>query len=155
MSRDAAILIAEDDAGHFALVRKNLWRTCFLRNITHFHSGEDLLRFLFQEVCSNQKDIVRNYLILMDIRLPGKSGIDVLQIIKEDPHLRMIPVFMLTTSCDASDIQRSYDLGCCAYICKPREYKNFMETVEFLGQILSMPECLRPPFGRPLSAQVG
>ncbi len=154
MSQNATILVAEDDAGHFALVRKNLWRTCTLRDIEHFRDGEELLHFLFSKTGERELSFEQNYLILMDIRLPGKSGIEVLRLIKEAPQLRIIPVFMLTTSCESSDIERSYDLGCCAYITKPRDYKDFMETVEFLGQILSMPECKWPSFRRDIPVEI-
>ena len=145
MNEKASILIAEDDAGHFALVKKNLWRTCALRDIIHFRDGEQLLDFLFPQspgsgICGGQ-----DYLILLDIRLPGKNGIEVLRQIKENPELRKIPVFMLTTSSDPVDIDRSYELGCSVYINKPREYANFMETVESLGRILSMQEFMWPP----------
>ncbi len=144
MSENPTILIAEDDAGHFALVKKNLWRSCVLREIVHFHDGEDLLSFLFPH--ENGEGIVngQNYLILLDIRLPGKNGIDILRLIKEDSELRKIPVFMLTTSADPSDIRLSYELGCSAYINKPRDYTAFMETVESLGQLLCMPEYKWP-----------
>lgn len=154
MSENTAILVAEDDAGHFALVRKNLWRTCTLKDITHFQDGDELLHFLFRETREREISFDQNYLILLDIRLPGKNGMDVLHLIKEDPQLRIIPVFMLTTSGQPSDIDRSYEEGCCAYICKPRDYKDFMETVEFLGQILSMPECKWPSFRRDIPLEI-
>lgn len=144
MSENASILIAEDDAGHFALVKKNLWRTCVLREIVHFRDGEELLRFLFPESDGTGISSEQDYLILLDIRLPGKNGIDILRMIKEDSELRKIPVFMLTTSSDPGDITRSYELGCSAYINKPRDYTEFMETVESLGQVLSMPEFKWP-----------
>lgn len=144
MSANASILIAEDDAGHFALVRKNLWRTCVLREIIHFQDGEELLHFLFPNRSNGGILSGQDYLILLDIRLPGKNGIEILRLIKEDPELRKIPVFMLTTSSDSADIIHSYELGCSAYICKPRDYTDFMETVESLGHILSMPEFKWP-----------
>jgi CheY-like chemotaxis protein len=154
VSQNASILVAEDDAGHFALVRKNLWRTCTLADIVHFHTGEELLHFLFEPTPEQGIPAGRSFLILLDIRLPGKSGIEVLHQIKEDSHLQILPVFMLTTSSRSDDIDRSYEEGCCAYICKPRDYKDFMETVEFLGQLLSMPECKWPAFRRDIPVEI-
>ena len=149
MSQNASILIAEDDAGHFALVKKNLWRTCALREIIHFRSGEELLRFLFPPEDADSGILNgHEYLVLLDIRLPGKNGIEILRLIKQDQELRKIPVFMLTTSSDPTDINRSYELGCSAYINKPRDYTDFMETVESIGQLLSMPEFIWPPIQR-------
>ena len=144
MSENASILIAEDDAGHFALVKKNLWRTCVVSEINHFRDGEELLQFLFPKSSGAGISSGHDYLLLLDIRLPGKDGIEVLRMIKEDAELRKMPVIMLTTSSDPTDIDRCYELGCSAYIKKPRDYTDFMEAVEFMGQVLSIPEFMWP-----------
>lgn len=132
------ILIAEDDFGHFALIQKNLRRSCVLRDILHFRNGEELLGFLFHQGPGRMED--GRYLILLDIRLPGKNGIEVLRCIKEDPFLYAIPVFMLTTSSNPADVERSYELGCAAYLNKPGNYNEFVKSVDYLGRLISLPE---------------
>ncbi|MEJ5259501.1 MAG: response regulator [Anaerohalosphaeraceae bacterium] len=137
------ILIAEDDFGHFALIQKNLRRSCVLKEIIHFRNGEELLGYLFHQGPNRLEN--ERYLILMDIRLPGKNGIEVLRSIKEDPTLYAIPVFMLTTSSNPADIERSYELGCAAYMNKPGSYSEFVKSVDSLGRMISLSEFDWPP----------
>lgn len=144
MSEQATILIAEDDAGHFALVKKNLWRTCPVRDIFHFKDGEEVLRYLTDPAAEFGITSGRHYLLMLDLHLPKMDGIEVLARIKEDPELRKIPVIILTTSRDESDIEQCYNLGCSAYVTKPVDYTEFMEAVESLGEILSLEEFMWP-----------
>ncbi|HOQ04200.1 MAG TPA: response regulator [Anaerohalosphaeraceae bacterium] len=144
MSQTApTILIAEDDFGHFALIQKNLKRSCVPKEIIHFRNGEELLNFLFHQGPERLEG--GRYLILMDIRLPGKNGIEVLRCIKEDPTLYSIPVFMLTTSTNPADVERSYELGCAAYMNKPGNYSEFVKSVDRLGHLISLSEFDWPP----------
>lgn len=144
MSEQATILIAEDDAGHFALVKKNLWRTCPVREILHFKDGEEVLRFLTDPQAPLRIASGINYLLLLDLHLPKVDGVDVLARMKEDPELRKIPVIILTTSRDEADVNRCYDLGCSGYVIKPVDYTEFMEAVETLGGLLSLSEFTWP-----------
>lgn len=144
MSEQATVLIAEDDAGHFALVKKNLWRCCPVRDIFHFRDGEELMRYLMDPEAKFRIVSGRNYLLLLDLRLPRIDGTEVLERIKADPELCKIPVIVLTTSQDEADVNRCYELGCSAYVTKPLDYTAFMETVEALGAVLSLPEFAWP-----------
>lgn len=144
MTKEAAtVLIAEDDYGHFALVRRNLQRSCVLKEIIHFRNGEELLKFLFHD--GHRAIEEGRYLILLDIRLPGKNGIEVLRHIRQDMNLYSIPVFMLTTSSNPADVDRSYELGCAAYINKPSNYSEFVRAIDYLGRLISLPELDWPP----------
>src|SRR4030042_347220 len=98
MREDTVILIAEDDAGHFALVKKNLWRTCVSNSFLHFRNGEEVLDFLFMRGDGPTMTPNTAYLLLLDIRMPKVDGIEVLRQIKADPQLRKIPVMMLRTT---------------------------------------------------------
>ena len=138
------ILIAEDDAGHFQLIKKNLWLTCVDSDILQFKNGQEVLDFLFKtdtEVCLEDK---KGYILLLDIRMPKVNGIEVLKKIKEDEELRKIPVIMLTTTSEASMIKQCYELGCSYYMVKPVNYYHFMETVQNLGEFLSLEEMRLP-----------
>ena len=130
------ILIAEDDAGHFALVKKNLWRTCADAEIVHFHNGKELLDYFF---CNGiQHCSSKSYLLLLDIKMPLVDGISVLEKFKNNPELKKIPVFMLTTTNNPSEINHCYQVGCNFYIVKPLDYMQFMQAIEHLGAFLSM-----------------
>ena len=138
------ILIAEDDAGHFQLIKKNLWLTCIDTDIFQFKNGQEVLDFLFTDAGICLKDN-KQYLLLLDIRMPQVDGVEVLKKIKQDKYLRKIPVIMLTTTSETSMIKQCYELGCSYYMVKPVNYHNFMEAVQNLGEFLSM-ESMRLPF---------
>ena len=145
MEKEMVILIAEDDAGHFQLIKKNLWLTCVESDIVQFKNGQEVLDFLFKtdsKVCLEDK---KGYILLLDIRMPQVDGIEVLKRIKEDEDLRNMPVIMLTTTSETSMIQQCYELGCSYYMIKPVNYQHFMKSVQNLGEFLSL-GGMRLPF---------
>ena len=144
MNKDAVILIAEDDPGHVELVKRNLWRSCVDNNILPFKDGQAILDFLFKRDDKAQRDEKAFYLLLLDIRMPKVDGLEVLRQIKEDEELRKIPVIILTTTDEASEVNRFYEMGCSFYMIKPADYTKFMEAVENLGTFLSL-EGVRVP----------
>jgi len=135
---DLVIIVAEDDAGHFELVRKNLWLSCIDNDILHFTDGQQILDFLFQRGPGQHRLDGQNYIILLDIRMPKIDGREVLRCIRNDSKLKKIPVIMLTTTDDSKEIDLCYDLGCSFYMIKPVDYSSFMEAVENLGKFLSL-----------------
>ena len=144
MNKDAIILIAEDDIGHVELVKRNLWRSCVDNNILQFKDGQELLDFLFGESDGAKRQKSNKYILLLDIRMPRVDGLEVLKKIKKDKELRKIPVIILTTTNQPSEINRYYEMGCSFYMIKPADYNKFMEAVENLGTFISL-DGLRVP----------
>ena len=133
MREDTVILIAEDDTGHFALVKKNLWRSCVSNSFLHFKNGQEVLDFLYMRGDGPKMTSNTSYMLLLDIRMPRVNGMEVLQEIKQHPELKKIPVIMLTTTDSPMEVQRSHDMGCSFYMVKPPNYNDFMASVEHLG----------------------
>ena len=133
MRKDAVILVAEDDAGHFELVKRNLWLSCVENDILHFKDGQQVLDFLYRKNDRIKLDENSRCVLLLDIRMPKVDGRDVLRRIKADKQLRKIPVIMLTTTDQVEEIDRCYELGCSFYMVKPVNYNKFMEAVGNLG----------------------
>ena len=138
MREDTVILIAEDDAGHFALVKKNLWRSCVSNSFLHFKNGQEVLDFLYMKGDGPKITPNTSYLLLLDIRMPRVSGTEVLHEIKQHPEFKKIPVIMLTTTDSPREVQRCHDMGCSFYMVKPPNYNDFMASVEHLGALLSL-----------------
>lgn len=138
MTEEVVILIAEDDAGHFALIKKNLWRSCIANEIIQFKDGQEILDFLLCEGDGLTRKPNAKYILLLDIRMPKVEGREVLRQMKDDPELRKIPVIMLTTTDEEAEVENCYDLGCSFYIVKPSDYNKFMEVVGNLGAFLSL-----------------
>ena len=87
---------------------------------------------------------VGRYILLLDIRMPKVDGVEVLRLIKEDHRLRKIPVVMLTTTKQETEIDRCYEFGCRFYLPKPSDYHQFMRVVENIGKLLCL-KSLRVP----------
>jgi len=144
MKKDMVILIAEDDAGHFQLIRKNLWLTCVDKDIVQFTNGQEVLDFLLNAQTKGYSSDGKEYVLLLDIRMPKVDGLEVLRKIKADKHLRKIPVIMLTTTSETDMVKECYELGCSYYMVKPVDYHRFMTAVQNLGAFLSL-EGMRVP----------
>jgi len=138
MNKDTVILIAEDDMGHVELVKRNLWRSCVENHILQFKNGQEIIDFLFGEGNKAKHKKSDSYILLLDIRMPKVDGQQVLRKIKQDSKLRKMPVIILTTTADLSEIERYYQMGCSFYMIKPADYSKFMEAVENLGTFLSL-----------------
>ena len=150
MKKEMVILIAEDDAGHFQLIKKNLWLTCVDCDIRYFKNGQEILDFLFKTDTEALFDETKHYVLLLDIRMPQVDGLEVLERIKADEQLRKIPVIMLTTTGEAGALKKCYELGCSYYMIKPVDYPQFMEAVQNLGKFLSLESARFPFIKKPL-----
>jgi CheY-like chemotaxis protein len=142
VTKQVAILIADDDAGHVRLIEKNLTRAGLTNRIHRFEDGQEVLDFLLppDDRHEPRRNAADSYLLLLDIRMPKVDGIEVLRQLKQDEHLRKLPVIMLTTTDDPREVERCHDLGCNAYMVKPVDYERFAENVRNLGLFLSLVE---------------
>ena len=125
------ILLIEDNEGDVFLTRKAFNSMDIDYVLHHAPSGDVAMDILWQDEA--YKDIPRPNIILMDINLPGKSGVDILNEIKNDEKLRSIPVIILTTSQAECDVWRAYNLQASSYIVKPsciEDYRNIVKAIE-------------------------
>lgn len=128
------ILMAEDDADDRLLVKDALEESRVLNELRFVEDGEELLEYLRQEGrYSDPASSPRPGLVLLDLNMPRKDGREALQEIKADPHLRRIPIVVMTTSKAEEDIFRSYDSGASSYITKPVTFDRLVELMKTLG----------------------
>ncbi len=140
LHRDVTILLAEDDAGHADLIQRNLRRAGIVNPVRHFSDGQKVLEFLLGKRPDAALQSEGPFLLLLDIRMPKVSGVEVLERIKSHETLRRMPVIMVSTTDDPTEVSRCHDLGCNNYIVKPVEYGSFAETVQRLGNFLNVLE---------------
>ena len=95
--------------------------------------GAEALDYLYRRGPSGPRAGKNPAMVLLDIKLPGIDGLEVLRRIKSDPALRSIPVVMLTSSREDHDLARSYVLGANAYVVKPVDFREFVEAVKQVG----------------------
>lgn len=132
MSEHLTILMAEDDDGHARLVEERFESVGVKNSIVRFRDGEEAWAFLTGPELKNG----REYLLLLDIRMPGLDGIEILRRIKSDARLKTIPVIMLTTTDDPKEVEACYKYGCNSYLTKPVEFEKFAEVIQRLGLFL-------------------
>lgn len=134
------ILIAEDDDGHALLVQERFEGVGVHNPLIRFRNGQEAWAFLSGPACI---ETGKAYLLLLDIRMPGLDGVEVLRRVKNDPRLKNMPVIMLTTTDDPREISLCYELGCNNYLTKPVEFQKFAEVTKRLGlflQIMKVPQ---------------
>jgi CheY-like chemotaxis protein len=132
------MLLVEDDPGHARLIQKNLRRANINNEITVLADGQQALDYLFKEGDYADSEHGAPLLVLLDLNLPVLDGYQVLQRMKQDSRTKRIPVIMLTTTDDAREVTRCYDLGCNVYITKPVDYGQFSEAIRKIGLFLSV-----------------
>ena len=130
------IVMVEDDEGHSRLIEKNIRRAGVSNDIVAFADGSSVLAYLLGADGSGEVSAGRHLLILLDLNLPDMSGIDILQRLKSNVHLKRVPVVVLTTTDDSQEIQRCYDLGANVYMTKPVNYDGFLACHPSAGIVL-------------------
>jgi len=122
-----SVLLVDDDPGDVLLVREAFEDNKVGNLLSVVSDGVEAMQYVRRE--GDYAEAARPDLILLDLNLPRKSGIEVLAEIKGDPVLSMIPVVVLTTSEAEEDIVRAYKLHANAYITKPVGFDQFSQIV--------------------------
>jgi len=143
-SRPIEILLAEDSPGDARLAIEALRDSVVYNNLHVVEDGVEAMEFLRNE--GKHGSAPRPDLILLDLNLPKKDGREVLEEIKSDGSLKLIPVVVLTTSESEEDITRAYDLNANCYITKPVNLKQFIRVMnsieDFWLTIVKLPSSL-------------
>lgn len=126
-NRAVDLLLVEDNPGDIRLTEEALKDGPVKVNLSVARDGVEAVEFLMQR--GQYQNAPRPDLILLDLNLPRKNGREVLNEIKADPHLRQIPVVVMTTSRSEQDIERAYELNANCYITKPIELDEFLGVV--------------------------
>lgn len=140
MRNDVGILIAEDDDGHFSLIERNLFRSGINNEVTRFTDGQAVLDFLTHLKDLDSPKSKQSWLLILDIRMPKVGGLEVLEKIKNDSFLKIIPVIVMTTAGSEQVIEECHEAGCNVFVVKPVEYDKFVESMNQIGRFLSIVE---------------
>ena len=135
-TEEVVLLLAEDDDGHASLIMKNLRRAGISNQMLRFKDGQETLEFLSPNGEGTHRVPGTAYILLLDIRMPKVDGVEVLRQLKQDTKLHKLPVIMVTTTDNPSEVKRCYELGCSNYITKPIDYDKFINTIRELGLFL-------------------
>ena len=134
MTHSGYVLLADDNATDAELTTHALQVGGVSRNIIWVQDGEAALNFLMRKGEYAQRSAELPRLMLLDLHMPRIDGLDVLARIKSDPQLRGIPVVIMSSSDQESDMLSSYERHANSYIVKPVDFKQFTEQVAILGR---------------------
>ncbi|MHB8519852.1 MAG: response regulator [Limisphaerales bacterium] len=128
------ILLVEDNADDVELTRRAFRKNKLLNELVIASDGAAALDYLFGTGEHAGRDLSRApALVLLDLNLPKLDGLEVLRRLRADPRTRLLPVVVLTTSREESDLIQSYALGANSYIVKPVDFDKFIDAVGKLG----------------------
>lgn len=127
---DQPILIVEDSDEDFEAVGRMLRKSSVSNPIFRCTDGDDAIDFLYRKgVYADPQKAPRPALILLDLNLPGTDGREVVEQIKHDEDLKIIPVIVFTTSANPKDVEVCYKNGVNSYIIKPIDLNQFLELM--------------------------
>lgn len=127
------VLLVEDNASDAEMTMDALRDSRLVNRVQWVKDGAEALEVLFANGTASAAESKRLKLILLDLRLPRVDGLDVLRALRADERTRRLPVVVLTSSHEESDVVRAYDLGANSYLVKPVESEAFMKAVGELG----------------------
>jgi DNA-binding response OmpR family regulator len=127
------ILVVEDDPRDVELILIALEEHNLINEVVVTRDGQEALDYLYCRGKFDARPIGNPSVMLLDLKLPKVDGLEVLQKIRSEELLRMIPVVMLTSSQEEKDMIKSYKLGANAYVVKPVDFHGFVNAVRELG----------------------
>jgi CheY-like chemotaxis protein len=150
MSDLAVILLVEDLENDVIFIRRALQKAAVPNPLHVVRSGEAAIQYLSGEGrYANRAEYPLPDLILLDLKMPGADGYDVLIWIRDQPGIRAIPVVVLTSSDLIFDVNRAYELGANSFLVKPFDFENYTELAKLLQRYwlrtVKSPQTFRPP----------
>lgn len=133
MEKGNLILIVEDNENDYELMAAAFEEFHLANRIIRLKDGEEALQFLRYEGPFQERRRENPVVILLDLKMPKVDGMEVLEEVRRNEHLKMIPIVILTSSSEEADLLKSYRLGANGYVVKPLDFKGFIETIKQLG----------------------
>jgi CheY-like chemotaxis protein len=133
MAEDFTVLLVEDNPDDVLLMQRAFRKANLINPLAVVTDGEQAIDYLAGTgPYSDRTQHPLPVLVLLDIKLPRKSGHEVLAWLKQHPSLKRVPVVMLTSSNETADVNRAYDLGANSYLVKPVSFDDLFEMVKTL-----------------------
>ena len=140
------ILLAEDNANDIELILSALQDTGLANEIVVTRDGVEAMDYLYRRGAHAGRATASPALVLLDLKMPRVDGREVLRQIRNDPQLRGIPVVILTSSKEETDLLQTYELGANAYVVKPVAFDDFISAVSKVGIFWALLNELPPTF---------
>jgi two-component system response regulator len=128
MINPTKMLLVEDDPNDIELIQLAIQDLTFVRTLDVALDGEQALDYLFGTSAQSSRVELPRF-VLMDIKLPKLTGVEVLRAIRENSDTRYLPVVMMTSSAEEADLSACYNLGVNSYVVKSLDFQQFQQTV--------------------------
>ncbi len=134
MKEKVEIILVEDNLNDAELATRAIRKNNITNKILHLQNGEEALEYIFATTKPDERNINDlPKIILLDLKMPKVSGLEVLKKIKSNEQTKIIPVIMFTSSNENRDITEAYRLGANSYIVKPVGFENFTKMISDIG----------------------
>jgi CheY-like chemotaxis protein len=131
MLKDAVILLAEDDPNDVVLIQRAFQKAGFRNALKVVSDGEQAIQYLSgKNAYANRERFPLPFLLLLDLKMPGTDGFEVLQWVRNAQQLKRLLVVVLTSSHLQSDVDRAYELGANSYLVKPVDFEEMVHLVQ-------------------------
>jgi CheY-like chemotaxis protein len=127
------ILLVEDSDADAELIMRALRKGNIVNRVVRVRDGVEAIEFVFRQGAFKDRTNEQLRLILLDLKMPRLSGLDVLRRLKADDKAKLIPVVVLTSSAEEQDVAESYKLGVNSYLVKPVAFADFTEVITHTG----------------------
>lgn len=127
------ILLVEDNLSDAKLTIMAMKEGKVTNNIIHLKDGDEAINYIFCQEPYSERQMVNPLVVLLDLKMPKVSGIEVLRKIRSDNRTKTIPVIVFSSSKEDPDVKECYELGVNSYIVKPLEFDKFQKVVTDLG----------------------
>ncbi len=125
------ILLAEDEPNDVFLIKRAFQKANLKNTIQVAEDGDMVVAYLSGEgQFANREEYPLPALLMLDLKLPRRSGLEVLMWLKQQPNLKRLPAIILTSSSETSDINQAYDLGANSFLIKPVSFQTLVEMVK-------------------------
>lgn len=143
-----SILLVEDDPLDIELTLSALQEHNLANSVTVVSDGSEALDYLYRRGQFADRGEGDPVVVLLDLKMPRVDGLEVVRTVKGDPYPRNIPLVVLTSSRQESDIVESYNLGVNAYVVKPVDFEKFVEAVKRISLFWILTNQAPPPGSR-------
>jgi CheY-like chemotaxis protein len=133
MARLKRIVLVDDSPRDTELALDALAAYRIANEIVTLRDGVEALDYLFCRGAFASRTDGRPAVVLLDLKMPRVDGLEVLRQVKSDPHLKVIPIVVMTSSREEQDLINSYNLGVNAYVVKPVKFHEFVDAVKQIG----------------------
>lgn len=139
------ILLAEDNPNDVELTLTALHTLNLANEIVVVNDGAAVLDFLLRRNAFAARTSPQPAVLLLDLKMPRVDGLETLRFIREDPELKFLPVVILTSSREETDLVKGYQLGANGYVVKPVDFDQFISAVSQLGVFWALINEVPPP----------